>query len=330
MWAGHFAATIGLGPIEKDLEGGGPAFLDRLRERLVKILTNGLLPALERAEAGFALGRLGDPRPGVCNFDPAMWAPLPGGRFTMGDKKDGPPHVVELSPFKISKYPITNSQFEEFMKAGGYGEKSGKQWWSKEGWKYRQEQNWEKPRYWDNDDYNLLNQPVVGVSWFEAEAFCNWLTTRLRAEKQIDKNEIVRLPTEAEWEFAARGKAGRVYPWDKDDPTPEHANYDDSKINRTTAVGCYSKGVTTEGVFDLAGNVWEWCRDWYFDNYYVDCKKLGVVKNPPGPKTGPGRAVRGGSWFVSEVFLRAALRYWNYPVFRSIYGDFRVVVAAES
>ncbi|NUO78788.1 SUMF1/EgtB/PvdO family nonheme iron enzyme, partial [candidate division KSB1 bacterium] len=117
----------------------------------------------------------------------------------MGDEKDGPPHEVGLSPFKISRYPVTHAQFAAFIKAGGYEEK---QWWSKEGWKARKEEKWEQPSYWNDDRCNLPNQPVVGVSWFEAEAFCNWLTKQ-GAEGKAQK-AIVRLPTEAEWEYAAR------------------------------------------------------------------------------------------------------------------------------
>jgi hypothetical protein len=123
LWAALFALEIDPSRIAEDkIPEGGHAFLERLRRRLVTTLEQGLLPARERADAGFALGKLGDPRPGVCNLPP-VWVELPGGRFVMGDKEDGPPHEVELSPFKISKYPITNAQFAEFMNAGGYDEK---------------------------------------------------------------------------------------------------------------------------------------------------------------------------------------------------------------
>jgi formylglycine-generating enzyme required for sulfatase activity len=326
LWAGHFATAIGLGAIEKDRDGGGPAFVQRLRTRLVTILERGLLPARERADAGFVLGQLGDSREGVCTLPP-LWVELPGGRFTMGDEKTGPPHEVELSPFKISKYPITNAQFERFMNDGGY---QNEKWWSKAGWKYRQERNWEEPRLWRDEDYNLPNQPVVGVSWFEAEAFCNWLSAEGLGQRAEGKKLIVRLPTEAEWEFAARGKEGRKYPWGKDEATPERANYGQSQIRRPTAVGTYPLGATPEGIFDLAGNVWEWCLDWYDAEYYAEYKKKGVVKNPAGPQKGNFRVSRGGAYWSDANDLRGSGRSYYHPDIRNHINGFRVCVVGES
>lgn len=180
LWSAHFAEEIGQERIKADtLVSGGQSYLDRLIQNLVKLLEHGLLPARERVEAGFVLGKLGDPREGVCTLPP-LWVELPGGKFVMGSNEghdnEKPPHEVELSPFKISKYPITNAQFEMFMTEGGY---QNERWWSKEGWKYRQENKWEQPRWWDDEENNLPNQPVVGVSWFEAEAFCRWLTEQM-------------------------------------------------------------------------------------------------------------------------------------------------------
>jgi len=340
LWAGHFAATIGAEAIAKDREGGGPGFLQRLRERLTTILAQSLLPARERADAGFVLGQLGDPRKGVCALPP-IWVDLPGGTFRMGSDDGGsdekPPHEVEVSPFKISKYPITNAQFEMFMNDGGY---RNKKWWSEEGWEYRQKNDWTEPRWWGDEDYNLPNQPVVGVSWFEAEAFCNWLSERTNSKEQkanggstelAEVKQIVRLPTEAEWEFAARGKEGRKYPWgSQDEPSPEFANYDQSQIGRPTAVGTYRLGVTPDGIWDLAGNMWEWCLDWYDKNYYTECEKNGVVKNPRGPETGDLRVERGGSYYWGDEVLRGSRRDWCNPGGRYDDLGFRVCVGGES
>ncbi len=329
LWAGHFALEIGAARIAQDeLPEGGAEFLERLRQRLIRIFTENLLPPRERADAGFVLGPLGDPREGVCTLPP-LWVELEGGTFRMGsdegEDREKPPHEVELSPFKISKYPITNAQFEMFMNGGGY---QNEKWWSNDGWDYRQKENWEEPRLWRNENLNLPNQPVVGVSWFEAEAFCAWLTEKSKEQKENGK-QIVRLPAEAEWEFAARGKDGRKFPWGNDEPTPEHANYG-KMINRPTAIGIYSRGVTPEGIFDLAGNVWEWCLDWYDEKYYAECKKKGVVKDSRGPEKGALRVQRGGSYYSQPEALRGGLRLMNYPYVRLDAYGFRVCVAGAS
>lgn len=329
LWSAHFAEEIGQERIKADtLANGGQSYLDRLIKNLVKLLEHGLLPARERAEAGFVLGKLGDPREGVCALPP-LWVELPGGKFMMGSDEgrdnEKPPHEVELSPFKISKYPITNAQFEIFMNEGGY---QNEKWWSKEGWKYRQKENWEQPRYWENEAFNLPNQPVVAVSWFEAEAFCNWLSEKSKEQKANGK-QIIRLPTEAEWEFAARGREGRKFPWGKDEPTPEHANYEQSQIGRQTAVGIYSQGATPEGIFDLAGNVWEWCLDFYDEKYYAACKKAGVVKDPLCTKESWWRIQRGGAYYSDADGLRGSGRVLSFPVIWLRNYGFRVCVAVE-
>ncbi len=328
LWAGHFALEIGVSRIaQDDLPEGGPAFLERVRQRLLRIVEKNLLPPLEHADAGFVLGQLGDPREGVCTLPP-VWVELEGGKFTMGsndgESDERPAHEVEVSPFKISKYPITNAQFEMFMNAGGYHEQK---WWSEEGWEYRQKENWEQPRLWENDDFNLPNQPVVGVSWFEAEAFCKWLGEQGANGK--GQNARVRLPTEAEWEFAARGKEGRKFPWGDDAPKPEHANFDQTQINRPTAVGGYAKGATPEGLFDLAGNVWEWCLDFYDEKYYAACKKKGVVKNPLCTQESWGRVLRGGAYYSDATGLRGSRRLRDVPVHWVDFYGFRVC-ACES
>lgn len=330
LWAGHFALEIGLARIaQDDLPEGGAAFLERLRQRLIRIFTENLLPPLERADAGFVLGQLGDPREGVCTLPP-VWVELPGGKFMMGSDEgrddEKPPHEVKVSPFKISKYPITNAQFEIFMNEGGY---ENEKWWSQEGWKYRQERKWNEPRLWRDENFNLPNQPVVAVSWFEAEAFCNWLSAEGIEQRAEGNKTIVRLPTEAEWEFAARGEEERKFPWGKDEPTPEHANYA-RMINRPTAVGTYSRGATPEGIFDLAGNVWEWCLDWYAGNYYAECRKLKVVKDPRGPAKGDWRVLRGGTYWSDSNGLRGSGRSYYDPGVWGRYVGFRVCVAVEA
>jgi formylglycine-generating enzyme required for sulfatase activity len=136
------------------------------------------------------------------------------------------------------------------------------------------------------------------VSWCEAAAYCAW--------------KKVRLPTEAEWERAARGTSGRKYPWGNEEPDIERANYYEGKVGHATPVGLYPAGATPEGVQDVAGNVWEWVADWYEAEYYGN----SPARNPEGPKAGNVRVLRGGSWDDYPRFLRAAYRDRVGPGYR--------------
>ena len=315
FWAACFANEIGKNVILQDR--GGPAFIDRLTKRLVTLLETSRLPARERAEAGLQLGRLGDPRPGVCTLEP-QWIDIPGGEFVMGDNTitglydASPEHRVRVLPFKISKYLVTNAQFASFIQAGGYRER---RWWSEGGWQFCKKKELSEPHWWNDSAWNAPNQPVVGVSWFEAEAFCNWLTEKL----DLPKGVTVRLPTEAEGEYAARDGEGRIYPWGDEKPDMERANYDETGLERTSAVGIFPRGVTPEKVCDLAGNVWEWRLDWYA-KYETSS---AVIENPTGPKTGELRVLRGGSWSNYPYDLRCADRYGYVPTLRYVNVGFR-------
>jgi len=152
--------------------------------------------------------------------------------------------------------------------------------------------------------------PVDSVDWYEAQAYAAWLGGSL--------------PTEAQWEFAARGKAGRTYPWGNHHPTRERANFftSDSKPD-SEEVGSHPRGSTPEGVQDLAGNVWEWCRDW-FEVYPVS---VDLELDPLGPLHGTGRVLRGGSYFYDVTLLRAALRNNDLPDSRYLNFGFRVVAS---
>jgi len=182
--------------------------------------------------------------------------------------------AVEVRPFAMSIYPVTNQEYEEFDPSHRV----------------------KRDQYSDQDD-----QPVVHVSWKEANSYCQWLS------KETGKN--YRLPTEAEWEFAASGGSQRQYPWGNEEPTPERANYKESKIGKTTPVGSYPLGMTPEGLFDMAGNVWEWCDDWYDDE----------------DKKGFGRVVRGGSFILNQYNLRCAARGRLNLDYRNFVIGFRLV-----
>src|SRR5690606_19440719 len=147
------------------------------------------------------------------------------------------------------KYPVTNHQFKRFIDAGGYGERDGARppWWSKEGWELRLREDWTEPRYSQGKSYNRSTQPVVGVSWYEAAAYCNWLTEQWRKQDTIAADETVRLPTQAEWEVAARcGHPAPAddsvdYPW-RGPLEPWRANTAESDLGQTTPVHMYPDG----------------------------------------------------------------------------------------
>ncbi|MBN1349344.1 SUMF1/EgtB/PvdO family nonheme iron enzyme, partial [candidate division KSB1 bacterium] len=176
--------------------------------------------------------------------------------------------------FEISTHPVTNREFEAFDPS----------------------HKTKRDSYSDQDD-----QPVVNVSWEEATQYCAWLSEQT--------GERYRLPTEAEWKYAASGGGKRQYPWGAEKPTPEHANYRDSNLDKTTPVGAYPAGMTPEGLFDMAGNVWEWCADWYDESK-------------------DGRVVRGGAFFNLPDGLRCAYRYGVNPLSRDDSVGFRFVRGA--
>jgi len=277
------------------------------------------IPVQIRIEAADALGKVGDPR---LEGDPMV--DIPGGIFWMGAQKrdknkpnydeeayeekddwnESPVHQVELSPFSISKYPITVGQYQRFIDDGGYEDE--KHWINGGFGEFKQPDEWQ-------DQLPYPSRPVVYVSWYEASAYCHWAGGRL--------------PTEAEWERAARGPdpAYRKYPWGNKEPDGERANFDESKINQVTPVGIFPESCSPEGVIDMAGNAWEWCWDWISGDYYQICAKHGVIKNPKGPDKGDGRVLRGGAFYNVREDLRCAYRDSRYPHYRSVDVGFRVV-----
>ncbi|MDM8550092.1 formylglycine-generating enzyme family protein [Desulfobacterales bacterium HSG2] len=203
------------------------------------------------------------------------------------------PHTVELSEYHIARYPVTVAQFRAFVQESGY----------------QPEEDWEKYNEYDN-------HPVVSVSWHDAAAYCEWLTDRLK-----DRGWKIQLPTEAQWEKAARGTDGRIYPWG-DGADPDKANYGDTGIGTTSAAGCFPEGESPCGIQDMAGNVWEWCLDrcdcddkW---NIITDTYRDSIAD--PVCMTGSGRVLRGGAWGSSAKLCRTASRldspigysYWHY------------------
>lgn len=193
------------------------------------------------------------------------------------------------------------------MDAGGYAE--DRPWWTPEAVKDIESASYNEgwrsgPRYWTDDRFNHATQPVVGISWYEAVAYCAWLSEKLGKE--------VRLPTQAEWERAARSSHGKEYPWGGDFD-PAKANTKESKLNRTTPVHMYPDGRTPEGVWDLAGNVWEWSQDDRSGGkaltggaWWNNAKDVGAsARNGWDP--GSGATTSGFGWFWSSPSLMGSL-----------------------
>lgn len=216
-----------------------------------------------------------------------LW--VPGGRFWMGsgaDEEDAfayekPRHWVEVSGYWLAETPVTNRQYEVFLR-----ERPGSR-----------ESRWRKDR-----KYNQPEQPVVGVSWLEAREFCQWLSER--SAKRME------LPTEAQWERAARGDDGRKYPWGGNEPDPTRAHYGKGLHDAPIAVGSLPAGRGPYGHLELAGNVWEWCRDVWDGRAYEKRGEMSVDPEEPNADDDPevARACRGGAFGYEPRYLRSAFR----------------------
>lgn len=298
----------------------GRELLARVRDRLAELLTFGRLGAVERARAGDTLGRLGDPRPGVAlrpdGLPDIAWCEVPAGEFIMGNTQqtddmaydnEAPQHAAIIrEPYRISKYPITNAQFEAFVQDGGYTDR-WRQCWTRAGWRWKGNRS-APDRH--GGVYDLPNHPAVMITWYEAAAFCSWLGEKLGL--------AVTLPSEAQWEEAARGVDDRTYPWGEQ-ITPEHANYDQTGIGTTSAVGIFPKGASPCDALDMSGNVWEWCRT-KWQKYY----RGRPDEDLEGSDT---RVLRGGAFVGLAWDVRCAYRLGELPLSRNWNVGFRVAAS---
>ncbi|MDQ2732264.1 MAG: formylglycine-generating enzyme family protein [Armatimonadota bacterium] len=225
--------------------------------------------------------------------DGATMILIPAGPFLMGDtdQSDNPRRTVTLDAYYIYKNLVTVAQYRKFCNATDHYFPDPPPW----GWK--------------ND------HPIVNVGWDDATAYCEWAGTQL--------------PTEAQWEKAARGTDGRKFPWGNDFKSSRlwcsKAAYADA--HTTAPVGSFPAGASPYGVLDLAGNVWEWCADWYSDNYI----QTAPLQNPIGPELGTHRVLRGGSWYNSgESDFHSAFRNWGDPTYWYNISGFRCVIPVDS
>jgi formylglycine-generating enzyme required for sulfatase activity len=265
--------------------------------------------------------------PTIVGKDGAEMVLVPAGEFVMGSAPDDiasllrrhlkvngailqdeiPRHRVFLDAFYIDTYEVTNARFQQFVKATGYRtqaerEGGGKIRTGATTWAQVPDANWRAPRGQGSSIAGLEAHPVVQVSWHDAKAYCTWAGKRL--------------PSEAEWEKAARGTDGRLYPWgnesdgtrvnfcDRNCPFAWKDAAVDDGYRSTAPVGSYGAGKSPYGAYDMAGNVWEWVADWYDAKYY----RRSPARNPPGPTAGTQVVLRGGSWLYTAPDFRTTER----------------------
>lgn len=239
-------------------------------------------------------------------LSPKDGAPLvyiPAGPFPMGVPKgarDGglderPNHTVYVDAFYMDKYEVTNGRYLQFVTETGHRSPQHPTDPTKNLWKGNM-----MPE-------SVTNLPVINVDWFDADAYCQWAGRRL--------------PTEAEWEKAAKGNNDWRFPWGDVEPTSEHLNFNQAWRGEATLVevGIYEKGKSPYGVYDVAGNVWEWVADWYDPDYY----QTSPERNPKGPLTGTDKTIRSSGWHVETPQVRIFTRVKSRPTDRNHSTGFR-------
>jgi formylglycine-generating enzyme required for sulfatase activity len=244
------------------------------------------------------------------------WCEIPAGEFIyQGNER------VKLPTYHIARYPITYVQFQAFLDAPDGFEDD--RWWEGLTARYRKQAMAEQ--YFEYDNY-----PRDSVSWYQAVAYCRWLTAKYDehglwntvgaqglAPLHDNRRLLIRLPTEAEWEKAARGTEGLIYPYGNAFD-PAKGNTSETGIGQTSAVGLFPDGASPYGVLDMSGNVWEWCLTAWADEY-----QHPGMNDPEGDAR---RVLRGGSWDVSQYVARAVSRYRNFPNLCGYLYGFRVVL----
>jgi len=319
-----------------------PRQTDHCRQQataLLKVLTDSAaeISGPTRGRAGNTLAALGDPRAAVMTLDGMEFCLVPKGHFWMGsadDDKDAsesekPLHEVNLAAYWLARYPVTVAQFREYVERSGQTPK-------------------------DSDSLGgLSNHPIVSVSWHQAMQFCGWLTTDWQAKGLIPADWCVRLPSEAEWEKAARGGTQlpqepecwalpllsvpdtdfvwhcvpgcrRRFPWGDEEPDADRANYDDTGIRSTSAAGSFAMGASPYGCEEMAGNVLEWTRS-LFAEYPYDPAVEAVAGKPVSDDD--LLVVRGGAFWYGTSDMRCAYRRRFDPVLRNVNLGFRVVLS---
>lgn len=257
---------------------------------------------------------------------------IKGGVFTMGAplntlNSNGPQHLVQVSDFYLSKYPVTIAQFETFIMASGYetdaDREGGSIFWTGSEWGQKAGINWTCDARGNTQQDK--QHPVTHVSWNDAKAYCVWLTKKISMP--------VRLPREAEWEYACRAATNTLFNTGNR-LTIYEANHSGSAnrtsippkfLKFTTPVGTYPANAW--GLYDMHGNVYEWCEDWYSPTWYEECKKVGIVIDPTGPLTGSRSVLRGGSWSNDVTECSSNYRMNGQRELRNASAGFRPAIS---
>lgn len=332
---GDAALLAGRAVLDCGTTGLPPATRERVQSALLGVMAeHGRVEPRRRAEAGSVLAEIGDPREEVTSVDAMQFCLVPAGAFVMGSAKDDkaadtdekPQHRCEIDyPLWMARFPITRAQWQQYMPAADF-------------------------------EPEAANQPVINVNWTAARDFCRWLTERWRTQGCLPEGWQVRLPSEAEWEKAARGAEtvpfqvrswslsgmrdaplevvmkpndaqDRAYPWGPK-ADRNRANYRDSGIGRTSAVGCFPLGASPYGCEEMSGNVWEWTRSVYAKYPYPD--EPTARQKREIDDSASLRVLRGGSYWFYSWLVRCAARRWISPDLRYDLIGFRVVVSPFS
>lgn len=276
---------------------------------------------------------------------------IKGGTFNMGASENDPDvhswekpqHQVQITGYYLSKFTISLGQFAEFIEATGAqtdaDKEGGSVVWIGKTWQNQIGANWRCDV--QGKQQNDLQHPVIHVSWNDAIAFCNYWNEKLGLKPSYDAegnlldaqgkitNDLgqvsgFRLPSEAEWEYACRAGTSTLY-YTGDQHSHERANFN-NQLGHTQPVGSYPPNAW--GLYDMHGNVWEWCQDVFNADFYEKCQKQGEVSNPLNVQNGAYRVLRGGGWGIVPLFCRFSDRYFNRPTDRDLGVGFRVVLGS--